>query len=78
MCTKSSSSYSYGKCCDVSNLGNYTNEQETQMTQTQKYKNRESVLNILIAGCPTPNNIKKCVEFTTSDKKKGVKIKSEN
>jgi len=76
MCAKSSSSNSYSEYCGSSNLGNYTNIQDEQTTQQSK--NRESVLNILIKGSPTPNNIKKCSELISTSNKKGIKIKSEN
>ena len=77
MSTKSSSNDSYGSCGSVSNLGNYTNVPESKTTP-QQYKNREDVLNTLIKGSPAPNNVKKCSELISSDKKKGVKTKSEN
>ena len=75
MCAKRSSSNSYGDFGGVSNLGNYTNSPDEQITQ--QYKNRESLLNSLINGSQTPNNIKKCSELISTDKKKGVKTKSE-
>lgn len=76
MCAKSSSSNSYSEYCCSSNLGNYSNIQDEQTTQQSK--NRESVLNTLIKGSPTPNNIKKCSELISTSNKKGIKIKSEN
>ena len=39
--------------------------------------NKEDVLNTLVGGSYTPENIKKCSELITSDKKKNVKTKSE-
>jgi hypothetical protein len=75
MSTKSSSE-SYGGCGNVSNLGNYTNSADDKSTQL--YKNREDLLNTLVKGSPTPNNIKKCSELISSDKKKGNPKKSED
>lgn len=66
----------YGGCGAVSQLGNYTNNPDTQSTQKQT-KNREDVLNTLINGSDTPNNVNKCAELISTEKKKGVKIKSE-
>jgi hypothetical protein len=79
-----SSSGSYGGCGNVSQLGNYTNaptgksEQQKQQIAAQKTKNRENVLNTLVKGSYSPNSVKKCTELLSSDKKKGIKTKSEN
>lgn len=67
----------YGGCSGVSQLGNYTNAPDAQIIPQQS-QNREEVLNTLISGSYTPNEVKKCVELITSDKKKGVKTKSES
>lgn len=67
---------SYGGCGNVSNLGNYTDSIDANLTQ--QYKNREELLNTLVKGTPNPNNIKKCSELISSDKKKGIIKKSEN
>lgn len=63
----------------VSQLGNYTKISEIQKTEEHiQQKNREDVLNTLIKGSYTPKYVKKCLELTSSDKKKGIKTKSEN
>ena len=67
----------YSGCGGVYQLGNYTNALNTQMTP-QQTKNKEDVLNTLLGGSYTPNNVKKCAELITSDKKKNIKTKSEN
>ena len=74
-----SSSGAYGGCGNVSQLGNYTNttSNPSQQNKNQKTKNRESVLNTLVKGSYTPNSVKKCQELLSSDKKKGIKTKSE-
>ena len=74
-----SSSYSsgaYGGCGGVYQLGNYSNAPNKNVT-LQKDQSREDILNTLLNGSYTPNEVKKCSELITSDKKKGVKIKSE-
>ena len=68
----------YSGCGNVSQLGSYTSgTQSTQQNANQQTKNRESVLNTLVGGSYTPNGIKKCSELLSSDKKKGIKPKSE-
>jgi hypothetical protein len=63
---------SYGGNGSVSQLGNYTTTQGTQ-NSTQQNVNRENVLNTLVNGSYTPNEITKCAELLTTDKKKGIK-----
>ena len=66
----------YTGCNGVSQLGNFTNI--TNGTQTnQRTVNREEILNTLMRGSATPDNVKKCSELITTDKKKGIKTKSE-
>ena len=67
---------SYVGCNDVSQLGNYSNTTDRNQTNQQAI-NREDVLNTLLKGSYTPNDVKTCTEFITSDKKKGIKTKSE-
>ena len=67
----------YGGCGNVYQLGNYTNAPNVEIIHQQK-QNREEVLNTLMKGSYTPNSVKKCSELISSDKKKGVKTKSEN
>lgn len=76
----SSSSYSsgaYGGCGGVSQLGNYTNAPDAQIVH-QQVQNREDVLNTLLSGSYMPNEVKKCDELITTDKKKNKKQKSES
>jgi hypothetical protein len=72
------SSGSYGGCGNVSQLGSYTKTTGTNSNKNKdvsaKTKNRENILNTLVNGSYTPNNIKKCNELTSSDKKKNVKV----
>lgn len=68
---------SYGGCGGVYQLGNYSNAPDVQIVN-QQAKNREEVLNTLLGGSYTPEQVKKCDELITSDKKKNVKIKSES
>ena len=68
-----SSSGAYGGCGAVSQLGNYTNVPDAHVAQS-----REDVLNTLVSGSYAPNNVKKCVELISVEKKKGVKTKSES
>jgi hypothetical protein len=70
----------YTGCNGVYQLGSYadyvstTNSQsEVLNVNTQKTFNRGDVLNTLVKGSYTPNEIKTCSELSTSDKKKGVK-----
>jgi hypothetical protein len=67
-----SSSGAYGGCGGVYQLGNYTITPDIQVIKQQD-KRRDEVLNTLIEGSYIPNDIKKCGELTTSDKKKGIK-----
>ncbi len=68
---------SYSGCGGVYQLGNYTNAPDAQIVH-QQVQGKEDVLNTLIGGSYTPNDIKKCPELLTTDKKKGVKTKSES
>jgi hypothetical protein len=65
----------YGGCGNVSQLGTFTKVTGTQENKdkNQQTKNRETVLTSLLNGSYTPNNIKKCAELTSSDKKKNLK-----
>jgi hypothetical protein len=67
---------SYGGCGGVYQLGNYTNAPELEIIHKQT-QSREDVLNTLVGGSYTPNEVKKCVELTSSEKKKNKKTKSE-
>ena len=75
--SSSSSSGAYGGCGGVSQLGNYSNTPDVQ-TSHRQIKNREDVLQTLLGGSYTPNQVKKCAELITSDKKKNVKTKSKS
>lgn len=66
----------YNGCGGVSQLGNYTNTPNGDII-LQKNQSREDVLNTLIKGSYTPNDVKKCSELITIDKKKEIKTKSE-
>jgi hypothetical protein len=57
----------------VSQLGSYTNS-PSPLTPEQIAQNRESVLNTLINGSQMRDNIAKCLELITVDKKKGVRV----
>jgi hypothetical protein len=72
-----SSSGAYGGNGGVHQLGNYTNAPDASIIHQQS-QSREEVLNTLMGGSYMPNMVKKCSELITSDKKKGVKTKSEN
>lgn len=72
-----SSSGVYGGCGNVSQLGNYTNSPDAQIIHQQN-QSREDVLNTLVNGSYTPNDVKKCAELITSEKKKNKKTKSES
>ena len=72
-----SSSNTYGGCGGVYQLGNYTNAPETQIIYQQN-QSREEILNTLINGSYTPNNVKPCVELISAEKKKNKKTKSES
>lgn len=67
----------YGGCGSVGQLGSYTNTPEVTVIH-QQTQNREEVLNTLVSGSYSPNEIKKCAELITSDKKKNKKTKSES
>lgn len=71
-----SSSGAYGGCGGVYQLGNYTNAPEIQIIHQQN-QSREDVLNTLVNGSYTPNDIKKCAELISSEKKKNKRTKSE-
>ena len=71
------SSGAYSGCGGVYQLGSYSNIPDTKNI-SKKTQNREEILNTLIGGSNTPNNIKKCSELLTADKKKGIKLNSES
>ena len=77
--SSNTSSYSgaYSGCGNIQQLGDYTNAPDLDKVKQQSQK-RESILNTLVGGLNTSNDIKKCEELLSSDKKKGSKIKSEN
>lgn len=66
----------YGGHGGVYQLGNYSNAPDMNVT-LQKNQSREEVLNTLMSGSYTPDEVKKCDELITSDKKKTIKTKSE-
>ena len=72
-----STSGAYGGCGSVGQLGSYTNTPEVTVIH-QQTQNREEVLNTLVSGSYSPNEIKKCAELISSDKKKNKKTKSES
>ena len=57
---------------NVQQLGNYSNSTNNNTLTQQQIKNRENLLNTLIKGSPTPNNIKRCSELISTCKKKNV------
>ena len=67
----------YGGCSGVYQLGNYSNT-PNMVIKKQQTKNREDVLNTLISNSYTPDQVKKCSELISADKKKEIKTKSEN
>ena len=71
------SSGAYGGCGGVYQLGNYTNAPEIDIIH-QQTQSREDVLNTLIKGSYTPNDVKKCDELISSEKKKNKRKKSES
>ena len=71
------SSGAYGGCGGVYQLGNYTNAPDAQIEYKQ-IQNKEDVLNTLMSGSYTPNEVKKCAELITADKKKNEKVQSES
>ena len=71
-----SSSGAYGGNGGVHQLGNYTNAPDANIIHKQS-QSREEVLNTLMGGSYMPNMVKKCNELITTDKKKGIKTKSE-
>ena len=66
----------YGGHGGVFKLGNYTNAPEMKIIH-QQTQNRENVLKTLIEGSYTPNDVKRCDELISSEKKKNKKLKSE-
>ena len=76
MCAKYSSDGLYS-CGEITNLGEYTNVATIQSME-QHHKKREDILNTLVGNSMfDKNKIKICSELITADKKKGIKIKSE-
>ena len=74
----SSSGGAYSGVSSVSNLGSYTSSSSSSSyPHNSQSESRENILNTLVSGSPTPNDIKKCSELLTTDKKKGIKLKSE-
>lgn len=73
----STSSGSYAGCGGVHQLGNYSNAPSANII-VQQSQNREEVLNTLVGGSYTPDEVKKCAELISSDKKKNPKPKSES
>lgn len=71
-----SSSGSYGGCGGVYNLGDYSNAPDMQIIHQQS-QSREDVLNTLMAGSYTPDEVEKCAELITSEKKKNVPIETQ-
>ena len=67
----------YSGCNGVYKLGNYSNTSDMVITP-QQTQNREEVLNTLVSNSYTPDQVKKCSELITADKKKGIKTKSES
>ena len=57
---------------NVQQLGNSSNSTNNNTLTQQQIKNRENLLNTLIKGSPTPNNIKRCSELISTCKKKNV------
>ena len=72
-----SSSGSYGGCGGVYQLGNYSNAPDMQIVH-QQTQSKEEVLNTLVGGSYTPDQIKKCAELITADKKKENKTQSKS
>ena len=70
------SSGAYGGCGNIQQLGNYSNNSNGQNVNHQT-NSREDVFNTLLGGSYSPNSVKKCMEFLTTDKIKNPKIKSE-
>lgn len=64
----------YSGCAGIYNLGDYTNSPDMTIIP-QQTQNREEVLNTLMSGSYTPDEVTKCAELITVDKKKNVKIK---
>ena len=67
----------YDGCRGVYHLGNYSNTSNIDIKK-QQTKNREEVLNTLISNSYTPDQVKKCSELISADKKKEIKTKSED
>lgn len=66
----------YGGGSDVLQLGSYTVTPSIQ-TLDQQSMRREDVLNTLLGGLNSSNDVKTCDELITTDKKKNKKQKSE-
>lgn len=75
--TESNPTGSYKGCNNVQQLGGFSNTTSSnkQIAQNNnKYQNnREEVLNVLIKGSYSPNEVIKCLELLTADKKKNIK-----
>ena len=67
----------YGGCGGVQQLGNYSNTSDMDI-KPQQTQNREEVLNTLVNNSYTPEQVKKCSELISADKKKEIKTKSES
>ena len=71
----------YGGCGGVQQLGNYSNTSDTESDtdiKPQQTQNREEVLNTLVNNSYAPEQVKKCSELISADKKKEIKTKSES
>lgn len=75
--SSNSSSGAYGACGGVNQLGNYSNAPDMKITP-QQTQSREEVLKTLVEYSYTPDQVKKCSELITSDKKKNKQQKSES
>lgn len=71
------SSGAYNGCGGVSQLGSYSNTPSLK-TIKEITKNRESVLNTLINGSQSPDNISPCEELISVEKRKGINTNSES
>lgn len=67
----------YSKRGIVNQLGNYSTTPDVQKANIQT-KYREDVLNTLLGGSYNPDNVKKCTELITSDKRKSVQDKTKS
>ena len=77
MPSSGSSSGLYGGCGGVYQLGNYSNAPDMQIAH-QQTQSREDVLQTLLGGSYTPDQVKKCSELITADKKKENNTKSKS